>query len=218
MFDVVALSGKAGVGKDFIFNHHLAPLGYKRWALADHFKIWIVGQGKASYDEVFTSKPPHIRKLLQEEGTERGRNIYGDTIWLDTAYMWMLHLSETMGIEKYCLTDIRFPNEADYVKARGGKVIRIEAPTREAKSSLSKEARKHISETALNDYKKFDGIIYNDPEYSERVKKQICEILDICEPTNGIVGEEDGMFGEVMEYFDKTIDKMQDLHKKVFGR
>jgi hypothetical protein len=174
---VIALSGRAGSGKDYIHEHFLRTRKYHRWALADHFKVSIAGRGGATYEEVFTTKPPHVRKLLQEEGTERGRLVYGESVWLDTAFTWLEHLSNTWGITKFCITDARFPNEVEYIQNRGGKVFRIEAPTRVAESSLNAEARQHISETALDDYTGFDGYISNDPEDEPLVGDAIKRLL-----------------------------------------
>lgn len=163
---VIGLSGKAGTGKDWIFENYLRPAGYHRWALADHFKIWAVGRGLATYQEVFHTKPPHVRKALQQIGTEEGRLVYGENVWLDTTWAWMHHLSSMWGIDKFCVTDARFPNEVEYIQSHGGKVLRINAPIRAAQSDLTEEAKAHISETALDNYplEKFDGIIQNDPE------------------------------------------------------
>jgi hypothetical protein len=162
--EVIALSGKAGSGKDYVFENYLRPQGYHRWALADHFKIWTIGKGQATYEEVFHTKPPHVRKALQISGTEEGRNVYGEDIWLDTAATWMEHLSKTWNVNKFCVTDCRFPNEVEYIQTRlGGKVIRIVAPTRSENNSLTPEARLHISETALDSYTNFDFIVNNEP-------------------------------------------------------
>lgn len=175
--EIIGLSGKASSGKDFIFENYIRPLGYYRFALADHFKIWAVGKGSATYEEVFHTKPPHIRKILQQTGTEEGRNVYGEDVWCNTALAWMTHLTKTWGIEKYCVTDIRFPNEAAFVKRNGGKVFRIHAPKRVANSSLNEEARRHVSETSLDEYMEFHGYILNDPEDSPFVERRINILL-----------------------------------------
>jgi hypothetical protein len=163
---IIALSGKAGTGKDFIYENYLFSLGWRKWSLADHFKIWVVGKGDATYEEVFYTKPSHVRTLLQREGTERGRLVYTENIWLDTAYGWMTHLSKTLHIDQWCLTDVRFRNEAKYVREHGGKVYRLIAPVRNSNNGLTEEARQHISETDLDNVsfsEYFDGYIYNDP-------------------------------------------------------
>jgi dephospho-CoA kinase len=204
--EIIGLSGCAGSGKDYIFNHHLKPLGYYRWALADHFKIWIVGKGQATYEEVFKTKPDHIRKLLQIAGTEEGRNIYGTDVWLETTLAWLTHLSNTMGINKFCITDVRFPNEVDFVKSHGGRVYRVEAPQRVKNSSLSHEARQHISETALNDYNDFSGFIWNDPQHSETVKQQLYTLLEL-----GPIA------ADPFSRLDRVFDKLDESWQKMFG-
>lgn len=163
--EIWGLSGRAGSGKDFIYTNYLAPRGFHRWALADHFKVWVVGKGEATHEEVYHTKPPHIRHLLQQEGTERGRNVYGENVWVRTAFEWMTLINETWNIDRFVISDVRFPNEAQAIQSFGGKVIRIVAPEREANSTLSEAARQHISETALNDtpLTAYDGVIYNDP-------------------------------------------------------
>lgn len=159
---IIALSGKAGTGKDYLYTHFFQPERFYRVALADHFKTWIIGKGLATYEEVHVTKPPHVRKLLQEEGTERGRDAYGVDIWCRTLGAWMRHWETTWNMSRFVVTDVRFPNEVDYIKSLGGAVYRIVAPLRADKSSLSAEAKVHISETALDGFDDFSGKIYND--------------------------------------------------------
>jgi hypothetical protein len=161
---VMGLSGNAGVGKDYIASTVLKPLGFKPWAYAWHFKIWLVGQGKWTFDDVFFHKPEAVRHDLQQEGTERGRKVYGDSIWIRTAAAWMTLLQSEWGIDRVVFTDIRFPNEVEGVRALGGKVVRIVAPKRAANNKLDAEARQHSSETELQQYTDFDGYVYNDPD------------------------------------------------------
>lgn len=178
-FEVVGLSGKAGSGKDYIAQNVLIPLGYSQFSFAWHFKVWIVGTGQATWDEVFVTKPPHVRKLLQEEGTERGRNVYGQNVWCETAGVWMRVLAENSGITKFVIPDVRFPNEVEFVQSLGGVVWRIHAPERVARSNLSEEARHHISETALDDYTGFNSVIANDPWFSDSVQSQVFGHLNL---------------------------------------
>lgn len=175
---VIGISGKAGTGKDFISQNYLRPHGYYQWSLAWHFKVWTVGKGLATHEEVFYTKPPHVRKELQLEGTERGRMVYGDDVWCNTAKEWFAVLHEQWGIDKFVIPDIRFPNEVDFVKSMGGSVIRIHAPIRAENNSLSPEARLHISETALDGYTDFDYIINNDPHDIHTVASQVDVILN----------------------------------------
>lgn len=177
--EVIGISGKAGSGKDWIANRFLRSQGYYNFSYAWHLKVWLVGKGLATHEEVFVTKPPHVRKLLQEEATERGRMVYGEDIWTETANEWLRVFSEDWGITKFVIPDIRFVNEINAVHKLGGKVIRVEAPKRVAKNGLTPEARNHISETGLDNFTGFDGVIFNDPEHKETVVKQLNTILDI---------------------------------------
>lgn len=173
---IIGLSGTAGSGKDYIFSNFIKPLGFYRFALADHFKIGAVGRKLVTYDEVFYTKPEHIRDTLQKMGTEEGRDIYGDDIWLDTTYVWLHHLNITWGVNKFCITDVRFPNEVEYIQSRGGIVIRVEAPNRSI-NALTDKTRSHISEVALDNYDGYDYRINNDPENANQVGKDVFNII-----------------------------------------
>lgn len=165
MIKVIGLSGKAGSGKDYIATRIVTPkYGYQPFSLAWHIKTGIIGKGRATYEEVFITKPPHVRHLLQQDGTEHGRNVYGYDIWLDTAFAWMRLIYEQWGIARFVVPDVRFPNEVEYIKQHGGKVIRVIAPQRVQRSPLTLEARLHESETALDEYPldNYDGLLYND--------------------------------------------------------
>lgn len=165
MIKVIGLSGKAGSGKDYIASRIITPkYGYVPFSIAWHVKANLVGKGALTYEEAFITKPPHARHLLQQEATESGRDIYGQDMWLRAADSWMRTIYESWGIQRFVLPDVRFPNEVEYIKKMGGKVIRIIAPKRVAQSPLSDEARNHYSEVALDEYPldNFDGIIDND--------------------------------------------------------
>lgn len=177
MINVIGISGKSRCGKDFVTNKYLQPRKYFTFSLAWHFKVWLVGKGLATYEEVFVTKPPHVRKLLQEEGTERGRMAFGEDIWCNTIFTWFKVLHDYSNIKDFVIPDVRFPNEVDFIKSHGGRVIRIHAPIRAEGNSLTPEARQHISETALDGYDRFDAYLFNDPSYVSDVQDQLIEIL-----------------------------------------
>lgn len=175
---IIGISGRAGSGKDHIAKNILQPMGFYSFSLAWHFKVWLVGKGEATHEEVFVTKPPKVRKLLQLEGTERGRDIHGENIWCNTVLEWMNLLNESWGMNKYIIPDVRFSNECRLIKNMGGIILRINAPKREANSGLTEEARNHISETALDGKDNlFDAIINNDPEYQDTVYSQIISAI-----------------------------------------
>ena len=181
MSDIIGLSGKLGSGKDFIAREYFKSHGYHRFSLADHFKISLIGRGDATYDEVFKTKPPHIRDLLQKEGTERGRMVFGEDVWVFTMQAWMELLEDTWGINKFIVPDCRFKNEVLAIQKGGGRVIRIIAPLREEAAHPSEEARNHISETDLDDFplESYDGLLFNDPVYKDTINAQVNHFLGL---------------------------------------
>ena len=106
------------------------------------------------------------RKLLQLLGTEAGRQIIHPNIWVNALFAdfennksdW---LSATNS--KWIITDVRFPNEAQAIKDRGGILIRINRP-QYLDNGLVIRKDEHLSETALDDYDGFDYVIENDSD------------------------------------------------------
>ena len=125
---IIGVCGKAGAGKDTFYEHVLKPRGFLRWQMTMHNKVRLVAQGY-SWDDIFYKKPPHIRKVLQEEITEL-RYQHGEEIWLNTLMAWMHALEEIVGVEcaGIAVTDLRFLIEMRGMKDMGGKILHLEAP------------------------------------------------------------------------------------------
>jgi hypothetical protein len=124
----VGLAGKAGAGKDSLYESVLKPRGYLRWQMTLHYKTWLVATGRGTFEEVFLTKPPHIRKILQEEITDL-RQEWSEHIWLDVFKSWMVSLHEIVGITvtHVAVTDLRFLIEMRGLKDLGGKILHIES-------------------------------------------------------------------------------------------
>ena len=162
MINIIGVSGKSGSGKDHLTQHVLRPLGYYQFSLSWPFKVEAVGVGVATHDEVFHTKPPHVRQFLQLRGTEEGRNVHGEDVWCRHALEWMRIFQLHWGIDKFVISDVRYPNEVEFIHNLSGRVFRVEAPQRVASNQLTDEQRQHDSEIALDAYPHFDGTIYND--------------------------------------------------------
>lgn len=139
----------------------------------------------SQHDYSFHEKRMTVRELLQIMGTECGRQIIHDQIWVNSLfadYKPIFNPWNRINAERYprwIITDCRFPNEAKAVKDRNGVLIRINRP-----SAGSETSKKHESETALDDYGKWDFIINNDgslEQLEDKVKNilpNICLILE----------------------------------------
>lgn len=145
------------------------------------------------------------RKLLQLLGTDCGREIIHPNIWVNALFAdyktdrgrwdykrfdgkWVEGVTEkdakSFGENRYrfipyipnwIITDVRFPNEAQAIKDRGGIVIRVNRPLeRLGNSKLPKlkhtSNNQHYSETVLDDYE-FDYVIDNNGSIEELIEK-----------------------------------------------
>lgn len=191
---LIGLSGKMGVGKDYIAHNILMPYLEKKniktlmIAFADQIKVNTSVKHNINLFDMYDTKNENIRRSLQKEGTENGRDKYGDNIWINYVDKWT-DIYSKRGIQAFIIMDVRFKNEAEYIKSKNGLLIRIEAPLRNKERIINEknslEIQKHISEIDLDDYK-FDNIINNDYISNEEnellnkdVKNQIYKIINM---------------------------------------
>lgn len=66
---------------------------------------------------------PEVRRILQRLGTELGRNLIGENVWVDIT---MRQVAEADSPS--CITDVRFPNEAAAIKSASGILVRVDRP------------------------------------------------------------------------------------------
>ena len=163
---IVGFSGYARAGKDTAANILVSEHGFTRGAFADALKeslyalnpMVLMGAGKRLQSVVMSDgwekakAITEVRELLQRLGTEAGRNVLGQDIWVET--MFRRNMTARLTV-----SDVRFPNEAAAIRARGGQVIRIERPG-------TAPVNPHISETALDGFD-FDAVIVNDGTVSD---------------------------------------------------
>lgn len=140
---VVGIAGKARHGKDTVANLivELAQSEYDKnfgkFALAAPLKARVFAElaGEYSYSQVFDDKPPKVRKVLQEVGTEKGRNFFGPDLWTYQVEAFLRYFTSTMPfVDGMVIPDVRFPNEVLFARY-GGRVaepIEVEIGTQVA--------------------------------------------------------------------------------------
>lgn len=171
--EVYAFSGKIGVGKNYILENIFMPMLQPKQTVvlgfADHFKVDVVAKDKIPYAEAFHKKTTDSRKKMQFRGTEDGREVYGENIWVDAIDVWVQTHYER-GVRRIIITDVRFLNELEYIKNMGGTIIRVNAPDRNSNKILEESngdlevmnrMSTHRSEIELDNYTNFDYIINN---------------------------------------------------------
>jgi len=116
----VGLIGLAGSGKDTAAAALLA-VGWRRMAFADRLKSLAMAFGWDGY------KDPKGRRLLQDLGMA-ARN-YNQDFWITNAEAHIDNICQHHCWKvPYVWTDVRFQNEADFVRKRRGIIIRIKRP------------------------------------------------------------------------------------------
>jgi hypothetical protein len=176
-------SGKGTVG-DILVRHH----GYHQFAFADALKdavasifLWPRGllEGDSNASRAFRERVDPWwshkfgyevtpRLILQKMGTEACRHGISDNIWIAALE------KRIKGYDDVVISDVRFPNEIDFVRSAGGVIVRVkrgEDPPEEHLATL------HISETAWRD-RKVDYEIENDGTI-EQLREKIKLVLTV---------------------------------------
>jgi hypothetical protein len=166
---LVGITGFAGSGKDTAALA-LLDIGWERRAFADPLRTGLLGcdpwintstgdYGFVRLSEIIAEigwdeakrKFPEVRRLAQAYGTEGGRDIHGQQCWIEAA-------ERTLdGSKDYVFTDVRFPNERDFIHAHDGIVIRI---CRDGIGAVNA----HVSEQVLDN---IDAGIFNNGSIEE---------------------------------------------------
>lgn len=164
---LIGLMGRAQAGKDTAARA-LVEAGWKRVAFADplrrlayrtdpivealhgggtaHVRLsWLVD--RLGWDQA--KQFPDVRRLLQRLGAEGVRTVIGDTTWIDLAAETIRRHREAR--VPVVVTDVRFSNEVDAVRALDGIVVEIVRPghTPVASSHSSETEQAAVTPDAL---------------------------------------------------------------------
>jgi hypothetical protein len=142
---IIGFTGPAGAGKDLAAS--MIPGGH-RIAFADPIyqglsamlgvpeSILRTRAGKEVPLFDFGASP---RQLLQTLGTEWGRQMIRDDIWLRVAF-WRWEWAAAAGHGVIVVPDVRFANEARQIRSEGGEVWMIHRPGVEPVAAHESEA------------------------------------------------------------------------------
>jgi hypothetical protein len=160
---ILGLSGYARSGKDTIAEYLVEKYGFVRMGFADPMREaiarldpWIDFAGlriplsealRITDWDGLKEESNEIRPLLQRMGTEVGREMFGEDIWVN--YL----ISKAHQHDRVVVSDVRFENEARAIHRSFGSVWRIDRPGVEA-------ANDHVSEHDLDEFP-FDIYITN---------------------------------------------------------
>lgn len=154
MLFLLGIHGKARSGKDLAAKYLVENHGFTRNAFADPLKravqqMFMLTEEQTWSDELkevpipyWDNKSP--RELFQKLGTEGGRLLFGEDIWLKR---WRYHYDAYKDVMNYVVPDVRFENEAEYIRSLGGVVIHVVRDGVESK--LLGTSGKHASEAGI---------------------------------------------------------------------
>lgn len=117
-----------------------------------------------------------VGRLQQLIGTDIFRKQFFDDVWIVS-----LFLDYRPG-DFWFVSDVRFKNEADYVRKMGGILVRLEGDPMGVRAA-SKRDLNHPSETDLDDYEHFDIVMETVPGTAKLEKLSLILERMIEEPS-----------------------------------
>lgn len=153
---IIGLTGYAQSGKDTVAQILVDRFGFKRIAFADKIRELLYEMdppikihpdgglvGLQNFVDIYgwdeAKQEPQVRQHLQNLGVA-ARKVFDESFWIYQA------LGEVAPQDKVVVSDVRFSNEADWIKDFDGQIWRVTRPGIDAVNN-------HVSETNMDNYK-----------------------------------------------------------------
>jgi hypothetical protein len=150
---LVGLSGKSKSGKSTLAKYLESEYGWHRVSLANSLKLMVRAHFGLSAEQVYGEAKDSPCGYFHSDGITP-RTPRDILIWMGLAYRqvdpdyWIKQVSDEMRDDKInVIDDIRFVNEADWVVANGGLMLRLERDIDLRGGDINDQ-----SETALDNY------------------------------------------------------------------
>jgi len=145
---VIGLGHKARHGKDTAAKWIIQNYGAEKLAFSDA----LYDVARVVYDMKEKDGP-----LLQLLGTEIYRRKNPD-IWVNTIYWKLMDRKPKIVV----IPDVRFPNEADFVRSMGGVLIKVNRLNEDGSVYVTTDRDpNHPSETSLDGFSQWNFVIYS---------------------------------------------------------
>ena len=140
---LIGIAGPARSGKDTVANFIVAARGGYRYAFADPIREMVRVLGidmsepywQKHKEDVIPALGQSPRRITQTLGTEWGRDLINPDIWLILAKQRLLRHGAGMVV-----SDVRFDNEAAWVRKQGGLMIHLHRPAAAAVAAHASES------------------------------------------------------------------------------
>lgn len=124
---LIGIHGRARSGKDTAADYLVRYHGFERYSFADPLKAGIEvmldwgsehthGDLKDQVDPTYGFSPRHAMQTL---GTDWARDCLREDLWLVVAD------KKLEGKERVVIPDVRFDNEADFIRDKGGVIVHL---------------------------------------------------------------------------------------------
>jgi len=162
---LLGLSGKRGSGKDTVarFIQEARPGEWRLAKFADKIKeitalltglplaVMYSQEGKTHYLPEYGMTVGEFQQRLGTDAIRRG--LHPET--------WVIAcMANIPDGQPTLITDVRLPNEADAIRARGGVVVRVEGDPLQQRGDGTRDDS-HDTETGLDHYPHFAAVIHN---------------------------------------------------------
>ncbi|HIS88627.1 TPA: AAA family ATPase [Candidatus Avigastranaerophilus faecigallinarum] len=165
---IIVFSGKQFSGKDTVAKILLKKFkSFKRVGIADAIKMQYARKNGLTLEEIEQNKSQYRQDLIELGDWGRAQN---PDYWLNSIIAYEGNI---------IVTDVRVRHELDLFKKQGAYSVRVEASeeTRSKRGTLS--SKNDNTETALDNIKDWDYVIYNNGTYEELLKNTQELINDI---------------------------------------
>lgn len=171
MKNLIGLAGLARAGKDTVASRLHTHHEMDRRAFADPLKVMtavLAGEplnrfyDDAKKEEFSETLGMTRRKAMQLMGTEMIRKHFGPDHW----HKLLLTSWRERGCPATVVSDVRFDNEAEAIRAAGGIIVRVTRPS----AGLSGENAQHASEAGVSDHL-VDFVLDNSGDYTALFEK-----------------------------------------------
>ncbi|GIV03835.1 MAG: hypothetical protein KatS3mg015_2665 [Fimbriimonadales bacterium] len=147
---LIGIAGRARSGKDTVANFIIAAIGGYRYSFADPIRAMLVPLGVDMNDPYWQARKEDIipalgvspRRMMQTLGTEWGRNLINPDLWIVLAHQRLLQNGPGMVI-----SDVRFENEAAWIRKHGGRIIHVIRPDAKAIEAHASEDGIEVQDT-----------------------------------------------------------------------
>lgn len=142
---LIGIAGRARSGKDTVASFIIAAVGGYKYSFADPIRSMLVPLGvdmdhpywKSRKEEIIPALGVSPRQMMQTLGTEWGRTLINPDLWMLLAQQRLLRSGPGMVI-----SDVRFENEAAWIRKHGGRIIHVVRPDAQA-------IEQHVSEDGI---------------------------------------------------------------------